>query len=309
MEIAGLQKLTLLDYPGITACTVFVAGCDFACPFCQNASLIAGGRPGDVKQGDGSSASSVTKGDGTILAQTDGTVATMLSLCAKIVPSPFVTEEPSPCFTISEKEVLDFLKTRQGLLDGVCISGGEPLLQDGLESFIDKVKDLGFLVKIDTNGSNPGKLRKLIESGKVDFVAMDIKNSPEKYALTIGLPDYDIAPIDESIKLLRTNAIPYEFRTTVVKEFHTEKDLIDIARWITARQGRQGDGSSVFPENKTDEPSPCLAPLLHINYFLQKFIDSESVKQKGFHSYSDKEMQQLITAVKTVLPTAELRGV
>ena len=228
--------MTLLDYPGFTACTVFVSGCDFACPFCQNASLIEHKRT--------------------------------VPLC-------------SP---------LDFLKTRQGLLDGVCISGGEPLLQDGLESFIDKVKELGFLVKIDTNGSNPQKLKKLIESGKIDYVAMDIKNSPEKYAQTIGLPNYDITRIEESINLLLTgtqseakpgtSTIPFEFRTTVVKEFHTEEDLLSIARWISGAK----------------------------MYFLQKFVDSDDVKQKGLHSYSDKEMQQLLNAVKTLFPTAELRG-
>ena len=242
--------MTLLDYPGFTACTVFVAGCDFACPFCQNASLI--------RQRDSSS----------VLRYRD---------CPSVI--------------------YDFLKTRQGLLDGVCISGGEPLLQDGLESFIDKVKELGFLVKIDTNGSNPGKLKKLIESGKIDFVAMDIKNSPEKYAQTIGLPNYDIARVEESISLLLANPIPFEFRTTVVKEFHTEEDLLSIARWI----------SGAYTQVISDAKSPQVSG--DIRYFLQKFIDSDNVKQKGLHSYSDKEMHHLVEVVKSVVPSAELRGV
>ena len=256
MVFGGLQKLTLLDYPGFTACTAFVAGCDFACPFCHNTSLIEG-----------------TKGDGTFWSRDDQNVS-----------SPFVP-------------ILDFLKTRQGLLDGVCISGGEPLLQEGLESFIDKVKELGFFVKIDTNGSSPDKLKRLIESGKIDFVAMDIKNSPVKYAQTIGLPDYDVTAIEDSINLLRTGTIPFEFRTTVVKEFHTEEDLLYIARWIS------GASTQVTSDAKPPQISG------EVKYFLQKFVESDGVKQKGLHSYSDKEMKQLTNVVKTVLPTAELRGI
>jgi len=243
MIFAGIQKLTLLDYPEKTACTVFTIGCNFACPFCQNASLI-------------------------------GSVNTV-SL--------------SPCV---QEEIFDFLATRQGLLDGVCISGGEPLLQDDLESFIDKVKELGFLVKLDTNGSNPDKLKKLIESKKIDYVAMDIKNSPEKYPQTIGLQGYDISPIQESINIICKGLIPYEFRTTVVKEFHTEEDLLSIAHWISARH----------------RTVPCLTGTVPC-LVLQKFVDSEGVKQKGLHGYSDEEMQQLISAVKTVFPAAGLRGV
>jgi len=234
MVFGGIQKVTLLDYPGETACTIFTVGCDFACPFCQNASLL------NERQVDG----------------------------------------------LGQEDVLCFLATRRGLLDGVCISGGEPLLQDELEFFIDEIKKAGFLVKIDTNGSDPKKLKRLLESGKIDYVAMDIKNSPEKYARTIGLPEYDITPIDESINLLLTWAnlndskASCEFRTTVVKEYHTEDDLLSIARWISGTQ----------------------------KYFLQSFVDSDGVKSKGLHSYSNNEMQQIIKTVKTVLPTAELRG-
>jgi len=241
MIIAGFQKLTLLDFPGKTACTVFTAGCDFACPFCQNASLI------DMDTG-------------------------------------FVTEG----------DVFDFLGSRRGLLDGVCFSGGGALLQDGLEDFIDSVKGLGFLVKLDTNGSDPVRLRRLIESGLVDYVAMDVKNSPEKYAKTIGLPEFDVSPIDESIGFLLScngseySNFSYEFRTTVVKEFHTIDDLLSIAQWIAgARTQISGN----------------------VSYFLQKFIDSDNVMQKGLHSYSDAEMQQFLYEVIKVLPTAELRGV
>ena len=265
MIFGGLQKLTLLDYPGITACTVFTVGCDFACPFCQNASLID-------KTGDGS------------LSYSSGRVR----------------QRTVPCLTI-HCHILGFLATRQGLLDGVCISGGEPLLQDGLESFIDEVKELGFLVKMDTNGSDPVKLLKLIETGKIDYVAMDIKNAPEKYPQTVGLPGYDISPIEDSINILRLGTIPYEFRTTVVKEFHTGDDLLSIARWISGVNRHEVSDAS--PLKVSEERSGAE------KYFLQKFVDSDGVKQKGLHCYSDEEMQQLAEIVKAVLPTVELRGV
>ena len=229
MVFGGFQKLTLLDYPEKTACTLFTAGCNFSCPFCQNASLI---NPNGSNQ------------------------------------------------TQSIPEILKFLKTREGLLDGVCISGGEPLIQDGLSAFIDEVKALGFLVKLDTNGSFPGKLEKLIASGKIDYIAMDIKNTPEKYAETIGLPVYDITPVKDSITMLLAGKVSYEFRTTVIYEFHTADDLISIASWIS------GAGK----------------------YVLQQFADSEGVKQSGLHSYSAEEIQQLLLGIKEILPNTELRG-
>ena len=228
MVFAGIQKLTLLDYPDKTACTVFTFGCDFCCPFCQNSALIS-------KSG------------------------------AEMIP---------------ESEVLEFLKSRQGLLDGVCISGGEPLLHDELEDFIDDVKSLGFLVKLDTNGSNPEKLEKLLKAGKIDFVSMDIKNTPVKYAQTIGLPAFDVSVIEKSVNILRSGTVPYEFRTTVVCEFHTGDDLLSIAQWIFGAE----------------------------KYCLQRFIDSDGVLQKGLHGYSDPEMQNLLVNVKKILPFAGLRG-
>ena len=230
MVFGGIRKLTLLDYPDRTACTLFTIGCNFACPFCQNTSLI---RPTGDEQ------------------------------------------------TISASEVLDFLKTRQGLLDGVCISGGEPLIHENLDDFIDKVKALGFYVKLDTNGSYPKRLKELAESSRLDYVAMDIKNTPEKYPQTIGLPDYDVSPIEESIAFLCSGTIPYEFRTTVVRSFHTQDDLLTIARWISG----------------TDK------------YFLQGFIDSGEILQSGLTAYSKAEMQSLLESVKKELPVAELRGV
>ena len=241
MVFGGFQKLTLLDYPEKTACTLFTIGCNYACPFCQNASLISDPDGIAVREKHGDSA-----GD-----------------------------------SYADSVVLGFLKTRKGLLDGVCISGGEPLIRDDLEGFINDVKALGFSVKLDTNGSYPQKLEKLIKSGKIDYVAMDIKNSPEKYAMTVGLPEYDIAPINESIDLLLSGTVDYEFRTTVVREFHTADDLISVARRISGAK----------------------------KYFLQKFMKSENVLKKSLTGYSDDEMHKLLSEVTKILPLTELRGV
>jgi len=267
MVFGGIQKVTLLDYPEKTACTVFTIGCDFACPFCQNSSLIESGGK---------------------------------------------TQHCPPSY-LREEEILDFLATRQGLLDGVCISGGEPLLQDDLETFIDQVKEMGFLVKLDTNGSYPDRLRNLIEANKIDFVAMDIKNSPEKYPKTVGLEDFDTSLIEESINILRKGTIPHEFRTTVVKEFHTGEDLLSIAQWISDALTKEiSDGyrnkipdASVQKISDTDKPEISCAE----KYFLQKFVDSEGVLQKGLHDFSDAEMRLFINDITTILPCAELRGI
>ena len=245
MEFGGIQKLTLLDYPEKTACTLFTIGCNFRCPFCHNTMFL----------------------------------------------EPYVCRDDSLPISYDETEILSFLKTRQGLLDGVCISGGEPLMQNGLDSFIRKVKELGFLVKLDTNGNYPQKLAELINSGNVDYVAMDIKNALEKYGKTVGVAKCDIAPFTESVGILHSSPIDYEFRTTVVRDFHTVDDLKSIARWIakTARMSKNSDRQE--------------------KYFLQGFIDSEGVLQKGLSGYTAEEMQQLLDEVKKVLPTAELRGI
>jgi len=230
MVFGGIQKLTLLDYPEKTACTLFTVGCNFNCGYCQNASLI----------------------------------------------DPAGTKD-----TIAASKVVAFLKTRTGLLDGVCISGGEPLINDDLDAFIDEIKGLGFLVKLDTNGSYPDKLEKLITYGKLDYVAMDIKNRLEKYAITIGKPDYNVSPVKESVSLFLLTSLPTEFRTTVWREYHTEEDLLSIARWISGAE----------------------------KFYLQVFRDSEGVAQRGLHSFSEEEMQQFLSNIKEILPKTELRGV
>ena len=230
MVFGGIQKLTLLDFPNKTACTIFTVGCDYDCPYCHNYSLI---------------------------------------------------DTAEDIQVIEASEALGFLKTRHGLLDGVCISGGEPLLHDGLGLFIQEVKALGFLVKLDTNGSNPQKLKEMVETGLLDYVAMDVKNTPEKYAITIGVPGYDATPVFESAEYLLSNVVPYEFRTTVVREFHTVEDLLSIAGLISNAD----------------------------RYYLQAFANSDKTRQYTLSSYSDGEMEQLLSKVKTILPVAELRGI
>ena len=230
MLFAGLQKLTLLDYPGHTACTVFTQGCDFRCPFCHNASLLETG----------------------------------------------VTPE----YPVEESEILSFLKKRQGTLDGVAITGGEPLLHPELRDFILRVRELGFKVKLDTNGNHPDFLRALIDQGLVDMVAMDIKNCPEHYARTIGVPGFDLSPIKESIALLQEERVAFEFRTTVVKELHSEGDMRGIGEWL------RGD----WP------------------YFLQTYVDSGHVLRVGLTAPSEEEMAKYRGILLPYLPRARVRG-
>ena len=181
MQLYGLYKLTLLDFPGQLACTAFTGYCNLRCPFCHNAELV-------------------------------------------------LHPETQP--VISENEFFSFLKTRQGILEGVCLTGGEPTLQPDLLPFLRKIKELGFLIKLDTNGTHPEVLEPLLTERLLDYVAMDIKNTKENYALTTGLLHFDTAPIEKSIALIRQYAPDYEFRTTVVQGLHTKEDLINIGNLL-----------------------------------------------------------------------------
>lgn len=229
MQICAIQKLTLLDYPGKVACTLFTKGCNFRCPWCHNASLVLKDRLQDK---------------------------------------------------LSEHEVLDFLKKRFGILDGVAITGGEPLLNDGIVDFLAKIKEIGYMIKLDTNGSNPDLLKDVIEKKLVDRVAMDIKNSPSLYSVTVGC-DIDIKVIEESKNFLLGSSVEYEFRTTVVKGLHTIESLIDAARWIAGAK----------------------------EYYLQQFKDSGDLINKGsLSSFDNKEMVKFEEALKAYVPSVKVRG-
>lgn len=229
MNIQGLQKLTLLDYPEKVACTIFTAGCNFRCPFCHNASLV-----------------------------------THIDL-EKNIPV---------------EQILNFLKKRWRVLDGVCITGGEPLLQPELEDFIRNIKEIGYSVKLDTNGSNSRLLRYLTEQKLVDYVAMDIKNAPNKYGITIGLEDYNVDEVFRSVDFLLSGTIPYEFRTTVVREFHKREDFSAIGRWIKGAE----------------------------RYYLQSFQDSGDLIRPGLRAYTKEILVQALEIVRRNIPNAELRG-
>lgn len=194
--------------------------------------------------------------------------------------APLVTQL-SETPELSEGEVLDFLASRKGLLDGVVLSGGEPLLQPGAADFLQKVRDLGFSVKLDTNGCFPAALADILSRGLVDYVAMDIKNSREKYSETVGVPSFDPATVEESLRLLKSSGVKFELRTTVVREFHTVDDIQSIGTWVHG------------------------APL----YFLQSFVDSGNLVGTGCHGLSREEMLALAEAAKPFFGRVELRGV
>ncbi|MBR5869040.1 MAG: anaerobic ribonucleoside-triphosphate reductase activating protein [Clostridia bacterium] len=228
MKLAGMQKLTLLDFPGKTACTLFTPGCNLRCPFCHNASLVT---------------------------------------------------HIDPASILSPDEVLSFLKKRQGLLEGVCITGGEPLLQSDILPFMKDIKALGYAIKLDTNGTNPHLLRTVLEAGVVDYVAMDIKSSPERYSLVSGMP-VDMEAIRSSVALLIGGTTPYEFRTTVVKGLHLVDDFPSIGELI------RGAG----------------------HYYIQNFVDSGDLIQPGFTAFSKEELEEFMKIVAPFVQKVALRG-
>lgn len=229
LKIFGLQKLTLLDYPGKVACTVFTGGCNLRCPFCHNASLVNGHRD---------------------------------------------------CEAISEEAFFTFLAKRRGILDGVCISGGEPLLQPDLESFLRRIKELGYLIKLDTNGCFFERLKTLVTQGLVDYVAMDLKSSSKDYSSATGIPDVNLSAIRESIEFLSKDTVDSEFRTTVVRGLHDSVILQEAAQMIRGAK----------------------------RYFLQKFVDSGNLVGSGMSAFSDEEMETFLNVVTPYVKTAALRG-
>ena len=229
MDFCGLQKTTLLDYPGHVAATLFTGGCNFRCPYCHNSELLPAG---------------------------------------------------VPCL-YSEDDILTFLTKRKGVLEGICITGGEPALHRNLPDFIRRARSLGYLIKLDTNGSNPAMLETLIGEGLVDYVAMDIKNSPEKYAETAGVPGLSLEPIKKSARLLLNGTLPYEFRTTVTRELHTPRDFQEIAGWLSGSRA----------------------------YYIQNYRDSEQVLCRDrFHPCSGEQLLEFAEILKTKIPAAAVRG-
>lgn len=230
MLIGGLQKVSLIDYPGHVSATVFTAGCNFSCPFCHNPELV---RVGSDRH------------------------------------QMFLTDD----------EIYDFLKSRQGLLEGVCVTGGEPVLQADLPEFLGKIKELGFLIKLDTNGSRPEVLKDLIKRGLLDYVAMDIKGPLEKYHKIVGT-DIGLENIHESTDITR-NFGEYEFRTTVVPGLHEKEDFLNIARWL--------DGSK--------------------RYFLQQFRSQNCLDPAyaSLRPYPDEKLVEFADAVRPYFGTCEIR--
>lgn len=229
MQIHGFQKLTLLDYPGKVACTVFFGHCNFRCPFCHNGNLV-------------------------------------------LHPE----REPVIC----EEEIWALLEKRRGVLDGVCVTGGEPTLEQELPLLLDRIHSLGYLVKLDTNGYRPDILKKLVADGLVDYVAMDIKNAPDRYAETSGIAGLDILKIQDSVDFLMSGVVDYEFRTTVTRELHRKEELETIGRWI----------------------SGCR------RYFLQNYRESEYVIHPAFTGYSREQLERFAEQLRKSIPVVGIRG-
>lgn len=229
MKIYGLQKTTLVDYPGHVATTLFTGGCNFRCPYCHNGDLVIG--LNDIE--------------------------------------PYAIED-----------IFSHLQKRKGVLDGVVISGGEPTLQTDLPDFIRQIKELGYLVKLDTNGTNPAMLRSLVEEGLVDYVAMDIKHSRAKYASISHAADDSLESIAASVDYLKEGHVDYEFRTTLCKELHKETDMTAIGLWLMGAKA----------------------------YYLQPYKESEQVIQPGFHPHDAATLESFVHILSAFIPKVEIRG-
>lgn len=226
-KFCGLEKISLVDYEGKIACTLFTKGCNFKCPFCHNSTLVYGNDP-----------------------------------------------------EINFIEILAYLEKRKNFLEVVCISGGEPTLGEDLEQYLIPIKQLGYLIKLDTNGTNPDLMQDLVNKKLIDYVAMDIKNSPTNYNKTTGLRNLDLTNIQKSIDYLKTNTIDYEFRTTLVDEFHTESDIEAIGQWLSGSK----------------------------RYFLQKFVDHDTCIQENLHEVPKEKALKYKRLLQKYLNNIELRG-
>lgn len=230
MNIQGLQKLTLLDFPGKMACTLFTAGCNLRCPFCHN--------------------------------------------------SPLVVNIPKETL-YTEEDILSFLKKRKGILEGIAITGGEPLLQPDIEDFIIKVRELGYAVKLDTNGTFPDKLKSLVNKGLIDYVAMDVKCGESGYPRCVGIGGYDLTKVKESVEFLKQDTVDYEFRTTVAEGLHSEEDIEELGKWL---QGAK-------------------------RHYLQAFKDSGELIGFGLSEIPKNRMLEMKKIMEKYVLCCEVRGV
>ena len=233
MKIVGIQKLTLLDYPGKVACTVFLDGCNFRCPYCHNSQLLVGAEP-----------------------------------------------------IMTEDGLLAFLRKRSGILEGVCVTGGEPTIHPQLPDLLRRIRDLGYCVKLDTNGYRPEVLSAVLSEGLADYVAMDIKNGPGIYGETVGLAGPDTAKIRQSIHLLMTSGIEYELRTTVVKPLHSAETIADMASWLLDI----GEGRKVK------------------QIFLQPFVDRDTVPMSGLSAPTAEELELFSAILASCAEFVGVRG-
>ena len=231
MIIHGLNRVTLLDFPGRVACTVFTGGCDFRCPFCHNSQLVL---------------------------------------------------DPGSAPRIPAEDFFSFLEKRRGILDGVAVTGGEPLLQQGLADFLRRVKEMGFAVKLDTNGNHPVRFGELLSEGLVDYAAVDIKNCPERYAETVGIDGFDVSGVRESASMLLSKkyGIPYEFRTTLVDELHDEGSIKALGEFVKGAK----------------------------ELWLQKFVDRGGCLTDGLHEVPYKKAEEYAEILSEYVEKVGLRG-
>lgn len=229
MHICGLEKMSLVDFDGLVATTIFTGGCNFRCGFCHNSALVL---------------------------------------------------ESNNLPVLDEEEVLSYLKKRKGIIDGVCVSGGEPTLQKDLPEFIGKLKSLGYKVKLDTNGTNPDLIKQFVSDKLVDYFAMDIKNDRQNYAKIIGFNEYDTKKVEESVEFFLSNKTDYEFRTTIIKEYHKAQNIKDIAEWIGGAK----------------------------KYYLQKFRDGENCINQGLTAIEQDIAEEYVKILSTKIEKVSLRG-
>lgn len=230
VKVHGFNKLTLLDYPGRLACTIFLGHCNFRCPFCHNAGLV-------------------------------------------------LDPENEPVIPI--EEILGTLKKRKGILDGVCITGGEPTVHKKLPEFIQQIKKMDYSVKLDTNGTNPQMVQDMVKAGLVDYVAMDIKNAPDKYGETAGIARVHLEAVNETVEFLKSGKVDYEFRTTVTRELHKKEDFLKIRKWLSGSR----------------------------RYFLQAYKESEQVIHPVYSSYSREQLENFRQLLLEEISQVEIRGI